>query len=64
VMLTDETIQEQISRVRMMAEDDGETWDLSDNDKAALKAVLRENDHLKNEIAHLERVLELMRGGE
>ena len=35
-----ETIQEQISRVRQMVIDDGDTWDLSDNDKAALKALL------------------------
>lgn len=35
-----ESFKEQLSRVQQMAEDDGETWDLSDNDKAALKAVL------------------------
>jgi hypothetical protein len=35
-----ESFQEQFARVLSMSEDDGETWDLSDNDKAALKAVL------------------------
>jgi hypothetical protein len=39
-MSESESFTEQVSRVRMMAEDDGETWDLSDNDKAALRAVL------------------------
>jgi len=31
---------EQLARVKMMVEDDGETWDLSPNDKAALSALL------------------------
>ena len=35
-----ETLTEQIERLRTMAEDDGETWDLSDNDKAAIVGVL------------------------
>lgn len=34
-----ETVEEKISRVRMMADDDGD-WDLSPNDRAALAAVL------------------------
>jgi hypothetical protein len=33
-----ESIMEQESRLRMMSEDDGDTWDLSDNDKAACLA--------------------------
>lgn len=36
-----ETFTEQLSRVQQMAQDrDGETWDLSDNDRAALEAVI------------------------
>lgn len=35
-----ESFREQVSRLEQMAEDDGETWDLSDNDKAAIAAVL------------------------
>ena len=35
-----ESFAEQLSRVLLMSEDHGDTWDLSDNDKAALKAVL------------------------
>jgi hypothetical protein len=37
---------EQIDRVRQMTEDDGETWDLSENDAAALSAVLADRDAL------------------
>ncbi len=33
---------EQVARVEQMAADKGETWDLSDNDQAALLAVLRD----------------------
>ena len=35
-----ESFDEQLSRVEQMIADDGETWDLSPNDKAALKALL------------------------
>lgn len=45
-----ETFTEQLSRVRMMSEDDGLTWDLSDNDQAALKAVLAENTRLRAQL--------------
>lgn len=31
---------EQMSRLQQMVDDDGETWDLSDNDKAAIRAAL------------------------
>lgn len=34
----EETPSEQQARLRSMSEDDGDTWDLSDNDKAACKA--------------------------
>lgn len=37
-MTEPEIIDEQESRLRMMSQDDGETWDLSDNDKAACLA--------------------------
>lgn len=37
-----ESPEDMISRVRMMSEDDGCTWDLSPNDQAALKYVLSE----------------------
>ena len=35
-----------LSRVRAMVKDDGGTWDLSPNDKAALRYVLRINDQV------------------
>jgi hypothetical protein len=43
-----ETLTEQIERLRTMAEDDGETWDLSDNDKAAIVGVLGLVEELKS----------------
>jgi NADH pyrophosphatase NudC (nudix superfamily) len=33
--------REHTERLRAMVEDDGETWDLSDNDKAALRMALQ-----------------------
>lgn len=36
-----ESYEDQLSRVEQMIEDDGGTWDLSPNDKAALAAVLQ-----------------------
>lgn len=35
-----ESFPEQLARVTQMAEDVGDTWDLSMNDQAAIKAVL------------------------
>ena len=35
-----ESFREQMSRVAQMADRDNDTWDLSDNDIAALRAVL------------------------
>lgn len=35
-----------LSRVRAMVKDDGGTWDLSPNDKAALQYVLRINEQV------------------
>jgi hypothetical protein len=38
-----ESFREQLSRLEQMAkDDDGETWDLSNNDQAAIRAVLAE----------------------
>lgn len=34
--------REHIERLQAMAEDDGDTWDLSDNDKAAIRFALKE----------------------
>lgn len=42
-----ETYIDQVSRVRLMARDESGTWDLSDNDQAALRAVLARLDHLE-----------------
>jgi hypothetical protein len=36
-----ETFRQQVERVLLMSTDSGETWDLSPNDQAALKAVLQ-----------------------
>jgi hypothetical protein len=41
-----ESFREQLSRLEQMAEDDGDTWDLSENDQAAIRAVLVERDTL------------------
>lgn len=35
-----ESFKEQLFRVQSMAKDDGSTWDLSENDQAALQAML------------------------
>lgn len=34
-----ESFEEQLSRIQQMANDGGDTWDLSDNDRAALRAL-------------------------
>lgn len=44
--MSNETKREKLDRVRGMANDHGGTWDLSDNDMAALRAVLRDHDDL------------------
>ena len=41
-----ESFGEQLSRVKEMASDPGDTWDLSLNDQAALRAVLQERKEL------------------
>lgn len=46
-----ETFREQLSRVEQMAADDNcETWDLSDNDQAALKAVLADRQRMATKL--------------
>jgi hypothetical protein len=35
-----ENYNDQLSRLNLMADDDGTTWDLSENDQAAISAVL------------------------
>lgn len=49
-----ETYREQVRRVQMMAKG-SPTWDLSDNDMAALTAVLTELDAYAMEIAELRK---------
>lgn len=51
-----EDFRDQLSRVQMMAEDPGETWDLSDNDQAALKAVLADRQRIAEELSALRAV--------
>ena len=52
-----ETYKEKLSRVRMMASERGGTWDLSDNDCAALSAILKRLDQLR---AVCDEVVEIM----
>lgn len=44
--LDSESFADMLSRVQRMADDNGETWDLSVNDRRALKAVLASRDEL------------------
>lgn len=44
-----EEFRDHLSRVEQMAADDGCTWDLSDNDQAALRAVLADRQRLAAE---------------
>lgn len=41
-----ESFADQVSRLRQMVVDNGETWDLSENDEAAIAAVLASHDAL------------------
>ena len=50
-----EPFAEQLSRVESMTDD--EDWDLSDNDRAALKAILRERSTLTARCEALEQEL-------
>jgi hypothetical protein len=49
-----EDYPDQLARLRLMATDD--KWDLSDNDRAAIKAVLAEREALTT-LAHAARML-------
>lgn len=49
-----ETFREQVERVIQMSDDSGETWDLSPNDQAALKAVLQRMAVLDEQVQTLE----------
>lgn len=42
-----ESYEEQLNRLNLMADDDGTTWDLSDNDQAAISAILDRLDELE-----------------
>lgn len=44
---------EYIERLEAMAEGGGQTWDLSDNDRTAIKFILEEFDRLHGEINSL-----------
>lgn len=46
-----ESAQDKLSRVHQMATNDGGTWDLSPNDRAALKHVLGMVDVMADELA-------------
>ena len=50
-----ESFDEQLARVRMMTDEDQETWDLSPNDVAALKAVLHERDILDRTLDAIDK---------
>lgn len=45
-----ESDDEKLDRVRLMSKDNGETWDLSPNDRAALKYVLSRLDSAEETI--------------
>ena len=53
-----EAFNDQISRLRMMVSDHGQTWDLSPNDEAAIHAVLAERDRMQAEIERLQDLCE------
>ncbi len=44
--LSSESKAEQVARVHQMAADDGETWDLSLNDRAALEGLIADREAL------------------
>ena len=59
-----ETLLEQERRLRAMAEDDGDTWDLSENDRAACRsgAMAMEQKRFK-ELKRLARKAAKAEGG-
>jgi hypothetical protein len=48
-----EPFTEQLSRVHLMSEDDGQTWDLSRNDQAALTALIMSHAELLSALRQL-----------
>ena len=57
-----ETFREQVERVIQMSRDSGETWDLSPNDQAALKAVLLRMSVLDAEVESLLQSMRKIKG--
>lgn len=55
--LMGESFREQVTRVMLIAEDVGDTWDLSLNDQAALKAVLSRMSVLDEQVASLVAIV-------
>lgn len=58
-----EPFREQVERVIQMSRDHGETWDLSANDQAALKAVLLRMSELDGQLHAVEAEREALRQG-
>jgi hypothetical protein len=52
-----ESFRDQLSRVESMAYDESGTWDLSENDTAALEAVLRDRQRLAQRLNDQPRLL-------
>lgn len=52
-----ETYSEQLGRLRLMSEADENEWDLSENDQAAIKAVLSKMGMMKAELQRLSDVV-------
>jgi len=55
--VSSESKAEQVMRVRQMAGDTGDTWDLSLNDQAALQAVLDDRDALLAAVKALVQIV-------
>lgn len=49
-----ESLEEQARRLELMAEDDGSEWDLSDNDRAAIRAVVADYKAMKGAVGILK----------
>jgi hypothetical protein len=55
-----ENYNDQLSRLNLMADDDGTTWDLSENDQAAISAVLDKLSSVEAERDNAVRYTELL----
>jgi hypothetical protein len=60
ITLDQETPRDQIERLRAMATDHGETWDLSDNDRAAIRFALGQIEHHAPLLATAPELLEAL----